>query len=67
MGLAGLLAQEPAAFGGGQESLVDFVVVEGAGGDQVVEVAGGLPQLPVAVADRGGGDPGDLLGQGRPP
>jgi hypothetical protein len=42
------------------------MVVEGAGGDQVVEVAGRLPQLAVAVADRGGGDPGQLLGQGRP-
>jgi hypothetical protein len=39
------------------------VVVEGAGGDQVVEVAGRLSQLPVALADRGGGDPGQLLGQ----
>jgi hypothetical protein len=46
--------------------LVDLAVVEGAGGDQVVEVAGRLPQLAVALADRGGGDLGELLGQGRP-
>ena len=65
-GLAGLLGQQPAAFGGRQEPLVDLAVVEGAGGDQVVEVAGRLPQLAVALADRGGGDPGQLLGQGRP-
>ncbi len=45
---------------------MDLAVVEGAGGDQVVEVAGRLPQLAVALADRGGGDPGQLLGQGRP-
>ena len=37
-GLAGLLFEEAAAFGGGQERLVDLTVVEGAGGDQVVEV-----------------------------
>ena len=64
VGLAGLLGEEAAAFGGGKELMVDLVVVEGAGGDQVVEVAGRLPQLPVAVADGGGGDPGQLLGQG---
>jgi hypothetical protein len=62
VGLAGLLLEEAAAFGGGKERLVDFAVVEGAGGDQVVEVAGRLPELPVAVADGGGGDPGELLG-----
>jgi hypothetical protein len=45
---------------------VDLAVVEGAGGDQVVEVAGGLPQLAVALTRRSGGDPGQLLGQGRP-
>jgi hypothetical protein len=39
-GLARFLIQEPTAFGGGQEPLVDFSLVEGAGGDQVVEVAG---------------------------
>jgi hypothetical protein len=39
-GLARFLIEEPAAFGGGQETLVDLPVVEGAGGDQVVEVAG---------------------------
>ena len=66
MGLAGLLLEEAAAFGCYQEGLVDLAVVEGAGGDQVVEVAGRLPQLAVALADRGGGDPGQLLGERRP-
>jgi hypothetical protein len=47
-GLARLLGQQPAALGGGQQSSVDLAVVEGAGGDQVVEIAGRLPQLPVA-------------------
>jgi hypothetical protein len=65
-GLAGFLGQQAAAFGRLKELVVDLAVVEGAGGDQVVEVAGRLPQLPVAVADGGGGDPGQLLGQGRP-
>jgi len=51
VGLAGLLSQQPAALSGIQEPLVDLAVVKGAGGDQVVEVAGRLPQLPVAVAD----------------
>jgi hypothetical protein len=50
--------------GGLKQTLVDLVVVEGAGGDQVVEVADRLPQLAVAMADRGGGDPGEFLGQG---
>jgi hypothetical protein len=66
VGLARFLGQEPAAFGGIEEPLVDLAVVEGAGGDQVVEVAGRLPQLAVTLADRGGGDPGQLLGQSRP-
>jgi hypothetical protein len=65
VGLAGLLFEEAAAFGGGQERVVDLAVVEGAGGDQVVEVAGRLPQLAVALADGSGGDPSELLGQGR--
>jgi hypothetical protein len=39
-GLAGLISEQPAAVGCGQEPLVDLAVVEGAGGDQVVEVAG---------------------------
>jgi len=66
VGLARLLLEQAAAFGCRQERLVDLAVVEGAGGDQVVEVAGRLPQLPVALADGGGGDLGELLGQGRP-
>jgi hypothetical protein len=64
-GLAGLLGQQPAALGGLEQPLVDVVVVEGAGGDQVVEVAGRLPQLAVAPADGGGGDTGQFLGQRR--
>jgi hypothetical protein len=60
------LAEEAAAVGGLQQPSVDLAVVERSGGDQVVEVAGRLPQLPVAVADGSGGDPGELLGQGRP-
>jgi hypothetical protein len=39
-GLARFLIEEPAAFGGRQEPVVDLSLVEGAGGDQVVEVAG---------------------------
>jgi hypothetical protein len=66
VGLAGLLGEEAAALGCCQELLVDLAVVERADGDQVVEVAGRLPQLAVALADRGGGDPGELFGQ-RPP
>jgi hypothetical protein len=66
MGLARLLLEEAAAVGGCQERVVDLAVVEDAGGDQVVEVAGRLPQLAVAVADGSGGDAGELLGQGRP-
>jgi hypothetical protein len=64
--LARLLGQQPTALSGIQKRLVDLAVVKGAGGDQVVEVAGRLPQLAVPVADRRGGDPGQLLGQGRP-
>ena len=66
LGLAGLLAKQPAALSGRQEPLVDLAVVEGAGGDQVVEVAGRLPQLAVALASGSGGDPGQFLGQRRP-
>ena len=58
VGLAGLVGEQAAAFGGLEQALVDLVVVEGAGGDQVVEVAGGFPQPLVAVALGGGGDPG---------
>ena len=57
-GLAGLFGQQPTALGGCQELLGDLAVVEGADRDQVVEVVGRLPQLAVALADRGGGDPG---------
>jgi hypothetical protein len=44
--------------------LVDLAVVEGPGRDEVVEVAGRLPQLAVALAHGGAGDPVQLLGQG---
>jgi hypothetical protein len=47
--------------------VVDLVVVEGAGGNEVVEVAGGLPQPLVTLALGGGGDPSQLLGEGRLP
>jgi hypothetical protein len=66
MGLAGLLLEQAAAFGCYQEGLVDLAVVEGAGGDQVVEVAGRLPQLAVALPLGGGGDPDQFSRQGRP-
>jgi hypothetical protein len=62
-GLARLLTEEPTSVSRRQEPLIDLVVVEGADRDQVVEVAGRLPQLPVALADRGGGDPGQLFGE----
>jgi hypothetical protein len=51
-GLARFLGQQPAAARRRKEPLVDLALDEGAGGDQVVEVAGGLPQLAVALADR---------------
>jgi hypothetical protein len=62
-GLAGLLGQQPTTLSGIQESLVDVALVEGVDRDQVVEVAGRRPQLPVTLANRGGGDPGQLLSQ----
>jgi hypothetical protein len=65
VGLPRLLGQESTALSGVQECLVDLAGVEGAGGDQVVKVAGRLPQLAVAVADGGGGDTGELFGQSR--
>ena len=67
VGLAGLVTQQAAAFGGLEQALVDLVVVEGAGGDEVVEVAGGFPQLLVALALGGGGDPGQFLVERRLP
>jgi hypothetical protein len=65
-GLPWLLSQQPAAVGRLEQAALDLGRVEGAGGDEVVQVAPGLPQLPVAPANRGGGDPGQLLDQGRP-
>jgi hypothetical protein len=63
VGLAWLVGHQPTPLGRLEQPLVDFAVVEGAGGDQVVEVAGRLPQLAVALALGGGGDPGQLLGE----
>jgi hypothetical protein len=65
-GLTWLLPEEAAALSGGQQPLVDLAVVQGAGGDEVVEVAGRFPQLTVALAYRGGGDSGQLFGEDRP-
>src|SRR4029453_10489084 len=62
--LTGLLGQQPTAVRRGQQPLVDLAGVEGAGGDQVVEVAGRLPQLAVALARRGGGDPSQFFHEG---
>jgi hypothetical protein len=62
-GLPRLLLEEPTSLRRLEQPLVDLAVVEGAGGDQVVEVAGRLPQLAVTLADRGGGDPGELFGE----
>jgi hypothetical protein len=67
VGLAGLVGEQPAAFSGPEQAVVDLVVVEGASGDQVVEVAGGFPQPLVALAPGGGGDPGQFLSEGRLP
>jgi hypothetical protein len=64
MGLARLLGQQAAVVGGCQQLLVDLVGVEDTGGNQVVEVAAGLPQLAVALALGGGGDPGQLRNKG---
>ena len=58
LGLARFVGEEAAAFGGLEEAVVDLVVVEGAGGDQVVEVASGFPQLLVALPLGGGSDSG---------
>src|SRR5512132_858454 len=38
-GLAGLVGQQPTALSSIEQPLVDLALVEGAGGDQVVEVA----------------------------
>jgi hypothetical protein len=67
VGLAGLVGEQTAAFGGLEQALVDLAMVEGAGGDQVVEVAGGFPQLAVALALGGGGDPSNFLSECRLP
>jgi hypothetical protein len=63
VGLAGLVAEQSATFGGVEQALVDLLVVEGAGRDEVVEVAGGFPELLVALPVGGGSDPGQLLGE----
>jgi hypothetical protein len=66
VGLPWLLTEQSAALGGVQEALVDLAVLEGATGDEVVEVAAGLPQPPVPLPDRSVGDAAELLGQRRP-
>jgi hypothetical protein len=58
VGLARLIGEQTTAFGGLEQTLVDLVVVQDAASDQVVEVAGGFPQLLVPLAAGGGGDPG---------
>ena len=67
LGLARLVGEQAAALGGLEQTLLDLMLVEGAGGDQVVEVAGGLPQPLVALPVVGGGDPSQLLSEGRLP
>jgi hypothetical protein len=62
-GLARLVSEESAPLGSLQQSLLDLALVEGAAGDEVVEVAGRLPQLAVALPLGGGDDPGQLLSQ----
>jgi hypothetical protein len=66
-GLARLVTQQAAAFGGLEQPVVDLVVVEGAGSDEVVEVAGGFPELLVALPVGGGGDPSQFLAERRLP
>src|SRR6266508_6004307 len=60
LGLAGFLLQEAALLGGVADGLVDLDLGEDAAGDQVVEVAGRLPQSPVALAGGCGGQLGAL-------
>jgi hypothetical protein len=63
LGLARLVGEQAAALGGLQQTLLDLMLVEGVGGDQVVEVAGGFPQLLVALPLGGSSDSGQLLGE----
>jgi hypothetical protein len=65
-GLARLGGQQAVAVGRLEQALVNLALIEGASGDQVVEVAGRLPQLGVAATHPGPGDAGQLGGQGRP-
>src|SRR4029453_7866804 len=65
VGLAGLLLEQPAAVSCPQERLVDLAVVEGAGGDQVVEVAVDSHSCRLRWPTGGGGNPGELLGPAR--
>jgi hypothetical protein len=66
VGLAGLLGQQAATLGGLEQAVVDPVVVEGAGGDQVVEVAGGLPELLITLAPGERWRPGSAPRRARP-
>jgi hypothetical protein len=62
-GLAGLLVEEAAAPGGVEEAGFDLVLVEGAGGDEVVQVAARLPELVVAPTLGCGGEAAELAGE----
>jgi hypothetical protein len=55
--------EETAAPGGLEEAGFDLVLVEGAGGDEVEQVAGRLPQLLVAPARLGGGEAAEFAGE----
>jgi hypothetical protein len=65
LGLARLIGEQAAAFGGLEQALVHLLMVEGAGGDQVVKVAGGL-DLPNYINNwrRLGFTDDDFVGQG---
>jgi hypothetical protein len=60
LGLARLLLEETALLGGALDGVVDLDLGEDAAGDQVVEVAGRLPELAVALALGRGGQLGAL-------
>jgi hypothetical protein len=65
-GLARLLGQQPAPLSRVKQALAHLALVQGAAGDQVVEVAAGLPQPPVTLPLGRGGHPAQLLDQRRP-
>jgi hypothetical protein len=67
LGLARLLGEQPATLGGLEQAVMHLLVVQDAGGDQVVEVAGGFPQPLVALPVGSGGNPSQFLREGRLP